>query len=481
MADSHRARRSSDRLARFSGNFAQEAMMVRGQTAASPQYGVADQTDAFFIDGNGQLHVAWVSGAGAWNGPAPIGPAGQFPPGTGVAASPQYGVPDQTDVFAIDTNGQLHVAWVSGVGAWNGPAPIGPAGLFLPGAVAGVAASPQYGVPDQTDVFAVDRNGQLHVAWVSGVGAWNGPAPIGPAGLFPAGAAVAASPQYGVPDQTDVFAIGSNGQLHVAWVSGAGAWNGPAPIGPADLFPPGTGVAASPQYGVDDQTDVFAIDKHGQLHVAWVSGAGAWNGPAPIGPAGLFQPGAVAGIAASPQYGVADQTDVFAVDRNGQLHVAWVSGVGAWNGPAPIGPAGLFPPGTGVAASPQYGVPDQTDVFAIGGNGQLHVAWVSGVGAWNGPVGLAFPPRIAIAALQDGQGRFIEVTGSNFTANGRVSLDYQLKAGGAPANMAVGNLGAQADAKGAIRARIDVALIGLTNAAVKATDQTSNRSATAEI
>ncbi len=357
-------------------------MTVSNWITATPQYGVQNQTDVFAIGGHGQLRVAWVSGGGAWNGPVGIGPAGLFPPGAGVFASPQFGVNDQTDVFAIGANGQLHVAWVSGGGAWQAPAGIGPAGVFPPGAA--VCASPQYGVNNQTDVFAVGANGQLQVAWVSGGGAWHAPAGIGPAGLFPPGAAVCASPQYGVNNQTDVFAVGANGQLQVAWVSGGGAWHAPAGIGPAGLFPPGAAVCASPQYGVNDQTDVFAVGANGQLHVAWVSGGGAWNAPVGIGPAGLFPPGA--GVFASPQYGVNNQTDVFAIGANGQLHVAWVSSGGAWNAPAGIGPAGVFPPGAAVCASPQYGVNNQTDAFAVGADGQLHIAWVSGGGAWKGPV-----------------------------------------------------------------------------------------------
>jgi hypothetical protein len=58
---------------------------------------------------------------------------------------------------------------------------------------------------------------------------------------------IAASSQFGVPDQTDVFFVGNNGQLHVAWVSGGGAWDGPIGLGPADIFPPGAGVVASRQ------------------------------------------------------------------------------------------------------------------------------------------------------------------------------------------------------------------------------------------
>ena len=93
----------------------------------------------------------------------------------------------------------------------------------------GIAASNQYGVGDRTSVFVVRANGQLQVYWVLG-GAWNGQMLIGSTGCFPPGAAVAASPHYGVNNQTDVFAVGADGQLRVASVLGGGAWNGPSVI-----------------------------------------------------------------------------------------------------------------------------------------------------------------------------------------------------------------------------------------------------------
>ncbi|WP_080413483.1 hypothetical protein [Burkholderia ubonensis] len=349
--------------------------------AASNQFGISDQTDVFLVDREGTLQVAWVNGAERWNGPVPISPPGLFPSGAAVAASNQFGLSDQTDVFGVSSNGALHVAWVNGAGRWNGPVPISPPGLFPPGAA--VSASNQFGLSDQTDVFVVSSNGALHVAWVNGAGRWNGPVPISPPGLFPPGAAVSASNQFGLSDQTDVFVVSSNGALHVAWVNGAGGWNGPAPISPPGLFPAGAAVAASNQFGISDQTDVFAVSSNGALHVAWVNGAGGWNGPAPISPPGLFPAGAA--VAASNQFGISDQTDVFAVSSNGALHVAWVNGAGGWNGPAPISPPGLFPAGAAVAASNQFGISDQTDVFAVDGNGILHVAWVNGAGGWNGP------------------------------------------------------------------------------------------------
>ncbi len=122
----------------------------------------------------------------------------------------------------------------------------------------------------------------MNVAWVVGADRWNGPVPISPAGLFPPGAAVAASNQFGIPNQTDVFAVGRDGALRVAWVVSAGNWNGPVSISPTNLFPAGAAVAASNQFGIPNQTDVFAADSDGVLHVAWVVSAGNWNGPISI-------------------------------------------------------------------------------------------------------------------------------------------------------------------------------------------------------
>jgi hypothetical protein len=344
------------------------------RVAASPQFGLS-QTDVFVIDKNGGINVMWVVNAGAWAGPGRIGPAAKFPAGAPLAASQQIGLA-QTDVFAIDDNGTMNVSWVVNAGAWAGPAPIGPAGKYPPGGA--VAASQQIGL-SQTDVFAVDKTGTLDVMWVVNAGAWAGPAALGPAGKYPAGAPIAVSRQIGL-NQTDVFVVDKNGTLAVMWVVGAGAWNGPAALGPAGKFPPVASLAASQQIGLE-QTDVFVVDKTGTLNVMWVVGAGAWNGPAALGPAGKFPPGAP--IAVSHQIGL-NQTDVFVVDKTGTLNVMWVVGAGAWNGPAALGPAGKYSAGAPIAASQQIGL-SQTDVFVIDKDGLLDVLWVVNAGAWQGP------------------------------------------------------------------------------------------------
>jgi hypothetical protein len=359
-----------------------------GGVAASQQFG-GNQTDLFSVDQSGRLNVSWVDNAGPWQGPLPIGPAGLAPGGAFVASSRQFGL-TQTDAFLVDGNGQLNVFWVDGFGVWNGPEKIGPAGIANPGCP--LAVSQQFG-GNQTDVLLIDKNGQLNVFWVDNAGAWNGPEKIGPAGLVKPGSFVAASQQFGLT-QTDVFVVDEAGQLNVFWVDGFGAWNGPQKIGPVGLANPGCALAASQQFG-GNQTDVFLVDKNGQLNVFWVDNAGAWNGPEKIGAAGIAQPGSF--VAASQQFGLT-QTDVFLVDKNGQLNVFWVDGFGAWNGPEKIGPAGIANPGCAVAASQQFGL-SQTDVFLVDKNGRLNIFWVDNAGAWNGPQLRADPVAPPAAGL----------------------------------------------------------------------------------
>jgi hypothetical protein len=346
-------------------------LQAGGAVAASQQFG-ANQTDVFTIDQNGQLNVFWVQGGGGWQGSIQVGPTGFALPGSFVAASQQFGA-NQTDLFMVEKDGQLVVFWAVGENQWGGPVKIGPVGNASPGGF--IATSQQIGL-NQTDVFLIDKNGQLNVFWVSGEGAWNGPMKLGPVGLATPGCSVAASRQFGL-NQTDVFVVDKNGQLNVFWVVGSGGWGGPLKIGPAGNANSGCHIAASQQFGLN-QTDVFLFDKNGQLNVFWVDGAGAWNGPQKIGPAGLAAPGSF--VAASQQYGLT-QTDVFTVDKNGQLNVFWVEGGGPWNGPLKIGAAGVAASGCPIAVTRQFGL-TQTDVVLIDKAGLLNVFFAGG-GAWS--------------------------------------------------------------------------------------------------
>jgi hypothetical protein len=230
----------------------------------------------FFIDNEGALNVAWVVEGGNWQGPIRISAPGVAPPGARVAASAQFGL-TQTDVFFVDNNGALNVAWVVEGGNWQGPVGISPGGVAPPGA--SVAASAQFGLT-QTDVFFIDNGGALNVSWAVEGGNWQGPVGISPGGVAPPGAPVAASAQFGLT-QTDVFFVDNGGGVNVSWVVEGGNWQGPIRISGVGAAPPGAPVAASAQFGLT-QTDVFFADGIGALNVTWVVEAGAWQGPVRI-------------------------------------------------------------------------------------------------------------------------------------------------------------------------------------------------------
>ncbi len=379
------------------------SLVAGGGIAASQQFGIASSTDVFSVDASGAISVTWAGGA--WSLPTRITGA-QFPPGAPIAVSQQFGTSTpQTDVFAVDSRGNLDVTWVAGSGNWQGPSAIatpaeqvGTPFTFKPGSH--IAVSNQFGYPDQTDVFIVDSAGNLTVTWVTGNGGWQS-AEITSGGRFPPGAALAASQQFGF-NQTDVFLVDNQGKLNVVW-SLYGFDNGlwqprpgqpPALLGDGGTFDVGTYVAASEQFGVaaGHQTDVFAVDASGNLNVAWSLNGGAFNlGPISAGGKILGEYTFRAGspLAASQQFGVdaTGQTDVFLVNESGYLNVMWVEGANSWQGPGQVGAAIPFlaAGGVNIAVSQQFGIPPQTDVFVINGSGNRTVSWAEQGNPFLGP------------------------------------------------------------------------------------------------
>jgi hypothetical protein len=341
---------------------------------ATAEHNSSAQTDLFTIDRNGELSVTSSVENEPWSLPAVISPA-TFEPGAPLAASPQFGIP-QTDLFAVDKYGNLNVAWAYQNLPWGGPSSITTNAPF-PGWTY-LATSQQFGIP-QTDVFAIDNNGNLDVYWVYGGGGWQGPQAMPNGHLFPPGAPIAASQEFGASNQTVVFAVDNTGRLVTYWVFGQGAWAGPAAVSGPGVFSPGAYVVAAQQVGLT-QTDVFAIDTNGNLEVYWtVNALPPWYGPLTISSGGPFFSGQV--FAVSPQFGLT-QTDVFAIDKNGNPNVFWVDGGGSWGGPQHIDTNGAFPPGAPVAASRQFGL-TQTDLFAIDTHSLRTLFDVAGGGNWN--------------------------------------------------------------------------------------------------
>jgi hypothetical protein len=387
--------------------------------AAAPQFGDNQRTNLFAIGSSGQLMLFYVEGSGKWKQHVPIGPAtfpptGPLfaPPGAALAVANQAGISNQTDVFVVDSDGQLNLfRCENGVTGWNGPQTISEPPFAAP-AGASVAASRIFdAASNQTGVFLVDQTGTLTVFSVANGGAWSAPSAIsGSQFAFP-GASVAA--YYNVQGQTGVFVVDRYGALNVISTTSSGAWSEPKVIsGFGFVASANAPLAVSQRFGVQGQVDAYAVDQSGQLHVfslvdlkgegnipgvaVWVGGT-IGPGADPISGAPFNNPGAQ--IAVSQQFGVADQTDVFVVDYLGALNVFWVLGNDSWNGPLRIAAngEGIFasPAGSCVAVSNQFGVDNQTDVFimnaAPGGPNVVDamawpaVYWVEQSDEWNGP------------------------------------------------------------------------------------------------
>lgn len=333
-----------------------------------------------------------------------------FTPGQALAATRQFGTSNRTDVFAIGSTGQLFLFYVEDSGDWHWHTPIGP-GTFPPiGAMfapagAQLAVSRQFGLANRTDVFVVDNNGTLNVFYCDNgdTAGWQGPLPISAAGFAPPGAYLAACQRAANANQTDVYVVDNTGTLNVFSVVSDGTWSGPVPISAVGFAPKGAAVAASPRYGMANQTDVYLAETSGAMNVFSVGSSGEWGGPSVISQPGFEAP-PWATIVAAPRAGVANRTDVYVTDHNGQLTVfSWLESTiplppifrPAWVttliGPSlnPTGSAAPFPNGAPIAVSPQFGTTNQTDVFIVDIVGALHVFWVEADGAWNGPTALS--------------------------------------------------------------------------------------------
>jgi hypothetical protein len=201
---------------------------------------------------------------------SPSGPTGLAPVRSGSGAA------SDTVTVPLNATGQP-VSYTFTVTA-TGPAGSASAAVSMTVStlVSGGYVTPRYGVPGQTDVFGVTASGALTVTWATGPSAW-ATAALTAAGFAPPGAAIATSPQYGVAGQTDVFVTGADGAVELLWASGAGGWHSTA-ISAAGFARPGAAIAASPQYGVAGQTDVFVTGADGAVELLWASGPGTWHG-----------------------------------------------------------------------------------------------------------------------------------------------------------------------------------------------------------
>jgi hypothetical protein len=308
-----------------------------------------------------------------------------YVPGGALAVSQQFGA-NQTDVFMIDRDGQLAVFHVEPDEQWKVKTGIGPPGLARSGAP--LAASRRFGVgPEQTDVFVISQGGQLAVFSVVGTGPWSGPVLVDKAKLVGTekpheGAPLAVGQRFGI-EQTDVYLVDGNGQLKVFSADQNGDWSEPVDIGPRHFTRPSAHVAMA-QQPPNGRTDVFVIDSQGGLNVFWIEGYGvSWNGPEPLSGPDFAPPGAPLVACEMP---ASETVNVFVVDNEGCLY-RYEAGppTGRWAAEAIGDPlVGGLPAGAPLDVSPQFGT-KWTNVFVVDTKGRMCVAAADNIGPWIPP------------------------------------------------------------------------------------------------
>jgi hypothetical protein len=375
-----------------------------GNVAASQRFG-SQQSCIFAVDQQGRLNVSWVVPTTPWQGPVTISAADLTIPGANVAACAQgpFGT-STTDVFLFDNNGRLNVFSAQPTLGWNGPTPIGQAGVANPGDC--LACAPMSDT--QTGVFFIDRQGRINGAWVDDQsGAWIGPQPLDPNAVAPPGAPVAAIYQTGTQEpQTTVFFVGTNGQLNTLVANGFGPLGGTHQWGDSGLVPAGAAVTAC-QWG-QSQTDVFLFDNNGILNLFSQTGTGSWSGPQVIGQGGFANAGAP--LLAVPLV-EGTQANLVTVDQFGVLQFFWAVGGQSWQGPKkmPAAKQYQFHPAS-IAACPLASA--QTDLVLIDEAGQLNIFTNVGVDTWSGPVVRADPVAVPSGGYS-GSNNYVLASGSN--------------------------------------------------------------------
>jgi hypothetical protein len=180
--------------------------------------------------------------------------------------------PRWIDLFAIDGNGQVYTAWWHDEDPfhWNGWNRIDPGGPPSPPKQSVVAVSDN---PRWIDLFAIGNDGQVYVAWWHEPGPWQGWNRIDPGGppSPPKKSVVAVSTN---PRWMDLFAIGNDGEVYTAWWHGGNPWYGWEAVKPSSPqhYPKQSVVAISvnPRW-----MDLFAIPS------PWGEVITAWGHPAP--------------------------------------------------------------------------------------------------------------------------------------------------------------------------------------------------------
>ncbi|MEJ0087177.1 MAG: hypothetical protein WDO72_15995 [Pseudomonadota bacterium] len=280
---------------------------------------------------------------------------------------------EQVEVFGIDPQGRLKDVWKQHNGYWEAAFALSAPGLAPAGAPLAAIWQP---LNEQLEVFTVAMNGALTVTYKAHNGRWAAPSYITPPNFAPPGAHVAAVFQP-LNNQLEVFAIDASGTVKLTWKAQNGRWQGPVALSPPGIAPAGAPLAAVWQ-PLNEQLEVFWVDTTGALRGVWKQHNGRWAPPFNLSPAGFAYPHAKVAAIWQP---LNEQLEVFAVNRVGAINVAWKAHNGRWNGPVVIGGPAIAKQGTDILAlwDPQAA---RLEVVTVGVRDRLIMAWKINNGAW---------------------------------------------------------------------------------------------------
>lgn len=325
---------------------------------------------------------------------------------------------EQLEVLTIDASGALTVRWKENNNAWNSPV-----GLTAPGfAPAGApVATVFYPSNNQTEAFVAGGDGAVYVIWKAQNGPWSAPVALTGACFVSAGVPLSVA-YYPLNEQLELFVVDRNGAVQLLWKAQNGSWNPPTQLSANAFAPPGASLT-SVYYPPNDQLEVLVVDWTGAVNVLWKAQNGSWNAPVALTEPGVALFGTVlAGV----YYPVNEQLEVLFVDRLGAVNVLWKAQNEDWNAPTGLTPQGAAAPGSPIAIA-YYPANDQLETFFVDTTGALNVLYKVRNSGWSGPFAIT-PAGFAasgdwVAASYYWLGTQLEVFVSD--ASGQVQLVWK--------------------------------------------------------
>ena len=183
---------------------------------------------------------------------------------------------------------------------------------------------------------------------------------------------------YPLNNQLEVFHIDRHGALIVIWKEQNGSWKAPAVLTDSTFAPPGAPLSAV-YYPINNQLEVFAINPHGALALKWKAQNENWRPAINLTQDGYAIPG-LPPIAV--YYSLNQQLEVLFADSHRSMNVIWKANNGAWAGPVPITLTNFL--GSAVTwAAVHYPLQNQLEAFTTNAGQVVFVEWKVTNGPWS--------------------------------------------------------------------------------------------------